>query len=685
MSRSVHWCVWLTVVVCAVSVAPAEEPLPDAAIEAIAAEQWQTVLEQLSPLADAAERPTATYWVGVAQLATGERGRAGQTFHRLLEARPWDPAAARMLSAVAARSGGDYHSRLPEYVRGLAELRPHDGEAAQAVAQACMNKYLWKLREGGLLYGGGSEAWLKRAIEGFRRAEKLGARGGQGDRWLAFLLYRDRRYEEALPYAYRAASREAAGYEAYLILGGCLMNVDRPAAADAAFAEARALAPGKAPLIEYERGKALFAAGRYNEAVEAFRIVLDKSWPQENVRHWIGISAFRARRYRLALWALFESHTVDARTDSLYFIGRCAYDVGQYTDAEEYLRRAVDELAEKRAAQGSDRPPPAEWTHYLGRALWGLDRREEALERLEDAFARNRDNALYARWLYRAHLAQDDLESAIDVTLRFGKAGNERAAIETLHLLLKRWPRPRLQDFGKKPHVFIAWDAIAELHYRLDEYHTAVHYWHYARRLHGPAVRTRPCWALLRCGELERAERGFRDCIRRYKNKDYGRLGLGCTYMAMAQWSQATDMLGAIEKESMLPGRDAGLLYAAVAGGRAKAHELADPYTLLGMVRNSQRGAGRGEEIAFIIPGGLLDAAEPALRPGDVVVQVAGLPLGTDEQNQALRDGKIPDEPVEAVIRRGDARFMVTLDYPAAVSKLPDAGEMPAGAEEAHP
>ena len=688
MSRIASSAICLTFLACVASPAAGQEQpkLPDEAVKAIDAEDWPKAIELLAPLAKDEKNALANFHVGAAYYAQGKRNEAVAHLVRAMRADPACRATAMMLARCASGEGADPSTRLPGYVSELQEAWGFDGDVVHCVGCAWMNKFLWKRSKSIDLLSRGRDAALANAVECFRRAEELGTTMNDNDRWLAFLHYRDDNHAEALKHALRAAKTAQAGYEVYLIIGGSLVGLARPVEAEIAFAEAKRLAPGKAPVIEYERGKALCAAGRYNEALQAFSWVLSKSWDQYNVRHWLGEAAFGAKDYRLALWAFIESNKVDGRIDDLYYMGRCAYAMERYDLAEKYFQQAIDAYCAKMKTRGKDVNGPSLWVHYLGRAQWGQKKYDEALKNLQDAFDRWTTNTLHARWLYRAYLARDDLYGAIEVCRKLGRYSKyRRDAIAGVLNILEKWPAPRIKDAftGKgKPHVFVAYDVLADLYESDGRYFTAVHYYTKGKRTRGPSAVASAGWSLVHVGRAEDAALTFQDYIKYYKNKDYGRWGLAAALAASGKWAEAGAAFSEIKKESMLPGRDAGMLYSAIAAGDAEAGKLADAYTLLGFLANRRNGASRGEEILFVIPGGVLDAARPKLMPRDVLVQVGEMPLGDMKQLEEFRKSEIPAAPVEALVRRGKSQFYVTLDYQLVVRKLPaEAATQPATTE----
>lgn len=662
---------WLLI---AASLAAAQEtntPVPSKAMDAIGACKWDEALKLLEP-AMKGGNPDAQYCAGLAKVGLGKLHEAGPYFAAALQVRPYDAASAEMLATCVAASGAGYKSNLPSWAGTLEKLRPYDADAMHAIGRAWMNKCIWKVKKGGLIYGKKPEVQLNLAIKYLGLADALGTSRRDNDRWLAFLRYRDRRYEEGLTHAARYVATGPAGYDIHIIMGNCLTGLGRHEEAELAYGTARSLAPGKVGVIEYERAKAFYRAGQYNEAVETFSLVLHKSWSQANVRHWIGLGAFRGEDIRLALWGFIESRNVDNRTDSIYFIGRCAYAMGKYALAEKHIQAAIDKLLSQYASMRSKDREPAEWTHYLGRAQWGQGKREQALKTLENAFARDKRPG-YARWLFQAWIAMDNLHKAIDVCDRFGESGYRDDAIKALEAMLVKWPKPRLQDlFAKRgrPHIYLIYDALANLYEANGRFRTATHYYQLGKRTAGPMVWTKACWALLAAGRLDEAEKGFAEYVRRRKSKDYGRYGLACAQMAQDKWAAAAKTFSTVQKESMVPSCESGMVLCAIHAGKAPP-KPPDPYTLLGLVEGSRRGAGRGERMQYVLPGGVLDRVRPRVRVDDTLVRVGEFPLGTMEQMNALRKSPVPTGPVDAMIRRGKNLFTVKLDYGPVAGKIP--------------
>jgi len=672
------------IVACSSTVAGQGAKLPAAAVKAIDAANWDEAIRRLQAKGPHNGTEAANYWLGLAYYSKGNAAKAVSHLLNAHRADPTNTTTLRLL-ARAAVAANPRPWKIPGIVQDLVKAGSHDGDVMHHVGRIYLNRYYFQVNASHPMFQRGMQAALSSAVRHFKEADRLGTSEPFNDLWLATLHYRGGKHEDALRYARQATRRGPVGWEVPVMIGGSLAALGRHTEAEQAYAEAKRLAPGKAAAVEYQRGKTLLEVGRYNEALNAFRYVLKNAWALENVRHRIGRAALGARNYRVAAWAFEDSRTVDGRLEDRYYLGRCAYGSGHYAAAEKLFQQAIDEYnAKVKSSAYKWQKPPSDWIHYRGRAKWALGKKDEAIKDLEAAFGRKTSNMMYARWLYRAHVARVDLHAAIGVCDRLGRTSRKDAAIEGIQSILKKWPTPRMQDFfaKKKPHTFYGWDMLGNVYYRKGHYFTAAHYYGKARRLRGLPAKVWAGWSLVYSRRLDQAERCFRDCIkvRKPKDKDYGRFGLSCVLMAKGKWAEADQVMAEIKKELMLPCRDTGRLWAAVAM-KKKPNAPVDPYTLLGMMYARACGASSGEEIMFIIPDSPLDRATPKLRQDDVIIRVGESSLGTSKDRAAFRKTKIPDKPAKTLVRRGKYRFYVTIDYPAALRQVSAAPKPPANTE----
>ncbi|MFO7898333.1 MAG: tetratricopeptide repeat protein [Planctomycetota bacterium] len=672
----------------ATSASAAEQKLPAEAREAIDARDWKAAVPILTPLAKDASNEPANYWLGAAHHSLGQHGKAVHHLKRALKANPMcRPAAVMLARSVAELSLNDTY-RVSNADPAL-EACPVDPDVLHWVGRAWMNKYFFAQ-----WYGEAGEALKTRRSDFLRRAEatfRLAAALRPGDpahqKWLAFALLRLRRYEEAAERAAKASSAGPGGWETYLVTSSAMTRLGRHAEAAQAFARARSARPALGKRVDFERGRALLSAGRFNEACESFcsAIRADKGYPF--ARHWLARSAVAAKDYGLAMWALKESHELDAKLiDDSYWAGRCAYGLKKFALAEKLFAKAC---AEPRRMGG--RPNP-DWIHYLGRARWALGKKKEAYENLTLACERRPRNLAFARWLFAAYVEDEEFYKAVMVARRIGGRGHAEEAARWLEAMLEKWPQPRFQDLMAKkyPHARAAMEMLGHLRYFRGRFFEAGYCFGKARCTKGRYVRTRAGWAFLVTGRTKQAETVFRNYLaadpvfhlyssritrhtQTEKDKDYGRFGLGAALAARRRWDEAYKAFDAIQRADWDHTRKTGLLWSAIGLKKNDAPALADPYTLLGLMANKQRGRNRGAEVLTVIPGSLLDGHEPRLRADDRILRVGDMRLGGMEQLKAFRESPIPDKPVKALVRRGEHRFEITVDYPAAVKKLPPA------------
>ena len=659
--------------------------LPPTAEKAIEARDWKQVVKLLKPLAKDAAHEPANYWLGTAHFSLGQMSNAFAPLAAALKVNPRCRPTAVMLARCGAKLALSDTFRVSR-IDPAAEAFPVDAEVAHWIGRAWMNRYFfkqWYRRPGDELKKEGA-GYLRSAVQEFRRAAMLQKDYAENHRWTAFALMRTGQVAEALEHARKARELGPVGWETHMVTGNCLTRLGRAAEADVAYRGAGAACPALRKQVDFERGKALHQAGRYNEAVGALKDVLyaEKGYPFG--RHWLGRSAVAAREYRLALWAVKESRMLDAGLiDDFYWAGRSAYGIEQYALAEKLISEAIGQ------AKSHGGLPGADWVHYLGRAQWGQGKRAEAFKNLETAFERRKWNLVYGRWLFQAYVAGDELYKAAMVCWWLGTNRQRGAAIEYLDALVAKWPRPRFADFIQKkyPHARAAYEILGNLHYQGGRYFTSSHYFRQGKNTQGRYARTRAGWAHLHIGRHADAEKIFRSYLEqkyiyqlrsatvvKHKqneaDKDYGRFGLGTTLALTKRWAEAHQAFKAITKKSWAYIRDPGLLWTGLALKKAEVRKLADPYTLLGLMQNRLWGRSRGVEVMAVLPGSLLDGHKPAIRVNDRVVRVGEMYLGSSEQMKAFRASKIPAGAVRALIRRGKREFEVTLDYSAAVARL---------------
>ncbi|MGD8734761.1 MAG: tetratricopeptide repeat protein, partial [Gammaproteobacteria bacterium] len=200
---------------------------------------------------------------------SGDLARARRVIRQVLEDRDRDPLAWRMLGVIDA-AGGDLVSARKALVRSL-ELEPAQSETLLELARI-------DLAEG---RRNEAAAGFRKAIEKEGRPEIL-VRAGEGLGNLGFLGEAETCFRAALE---KAPDLEAARFN---------LALARLAAGDAEqgrelLARVVAARPGLAPAWLH-LGGALNALGRYREAMEAFRKVLELAPHDPRALAWLGAS-----------------------------------------------------------------------------------------------------------------------------------------------------------------------------------------------------------------------------------------------------------------------------------------------------------------------------------------------------------------------------------------------------------
>ena len=678
---------------------------------AIGAEDWKQVS---ALLADAAKDPNnehANYWTGMASFHQGDHATAAPHLAAALKANPLSREAAVALARCATVLCRTDRVKF-SIMDGAIEAFPADVETLHLAGRARMARYVFSVetaRDPGGEQHKDEADYLKTALGFFELSETLRGEYPQNDRWLAFALMRSGQHERAAEAAQRAINAGPAGWELHVTLGTCLTHLGRFGEAELAYRQARQPAPARAQHLDFERGKALYAMGRYNEAVEAFTAVLNADKGYAYGRHWLGRAALGARNYGLAWWAFGESRMLDELTEDLYWAGRCAYEIGDYPTAEKLFSQARQQFKEQtqdyEKRKGREYPPPPEWLHYLGRAQWGQDKRVDAIGNLKAAFAASARNLVFADWLLRAYIAENDLYKAVQVCKRLGTSGQDQAGLAYLKAILSKWPQPRLEDLRAKhyPHDKPAYEAMAEIHYAKGRYYTAARCYEQAGFTRAPQLSTHVGWAYCFTGRMAEAERVFRDYLQssevwrfydesviRHKltdgERDGATLGLACALAGGAKWDESAATFGKIKAPAWDRIRGTGMLWARLASNGPDARPLADPYTVLGLIDSGLLGEDWGVGVCFLLPGSLLAEATPRLRAGDVVLSVGDVSLGSLDQTKEFRKQPIPTAAQPALIRRGTRVFEVTVDYPAALARLAKLpATLPTFRPESHP
>jgi tol-pal system protein YbgF len=116
--------------------------------------------------------------------------------------------------------------------------------------------------------------------------------------------------------------------------------------------------PGGADAQLYDSSFELLKDGRYDEAAQGFRRLLE-SWPQStyagNSQYWLAESLYVRRDFAKALpefQRVVESYPRSSKVgDALLKVGFCQYELQQYQDARAALERVVERYPESSAAR----------------------------------------------------------------------------------------------------------------------------------------------------------------------------------------------------------------------------------------------------------------------------------------------------------------------------------------------
>lgn len=627
--------------------------LPSAALQAREAGDWESVRDALAPLAgatDAAE--DVLFWHGVALFETGDAAAAVPFLQRALEQR--DERDTLHFLARSLAQTDDMHA--------LDALLEHHNRDAYVAYLAGRTRF--------------QNGFSMLAERHLNRSVMLDDLNADAWTWLAFVRQFGYDYDGALEAAQRARSLAPVGWEVHALIGECLYQLDHDSEAADAFMKAQELAPARAGELDSRLGLALYQAGRYRESMEAYHRVLSADFNHYTVRARLGMAAFHANDYRMTWYAAKESRALDGNIDVIYYTARTAYAMGRYEDAEALIHEAIAGVQEGYR-------PATSWIHYLGRALWGQGKTEEAIKELETACTREPGNLLYARWLFRVYEELDDPHSAIDVCRRLGTKGGEHdVALQSLNYVQQKWPKPVTTDRHGEPappHLLGVIGVAAEIYEAAGRFREAALYYALTGRTFGRFAAIKAGWAMLHADRPDTAALTFQAFIDNSlsTSHDYGRLGLGFAQLAQAHYAEAVEAFDPITRESMLLDRETGLLWAGVGAADPIAHEYLDPYTALGVCANRyMRG---GVEILTMAPDSPLVRARPALRPMDILLSVGSWSLRDDEAVAEMRQEATPDQRMRARIRRGEDVFEIEIDYPAVLAALP---EPPAAVEE---
>ncbi len=643
--------------------------MPAGTTDAITSADWPRVAELLEPVAGADATEPVSYWYGVALYESGDPASATGHLKHALELNSESTPAAQYL-ALSASAAGDIQT-----THALADRFPTDATIAFVAGKTSMQRY-YQLKSGSddpII----EMIRLRIAARGmFERSVMIDGESAQTRRWLAFTLKESREWEQALEQVSYAIALEPMGWEVYALAGECYDNLGMYEQAAEAYGHAAPQAsPGYQADLWYAHGEALRQSGAFRDAIDSYKRTLELDNQRYDVRYRLGDAALIAGDLPLAAWAFNEARTVDGNIDSLAGAGRVQFELGQFEDAERLLREAIQE------AETKGRRAPGKWYHWLGRAQWELGNQKEAVGNLFSGMGWGDDQSLiYAHWAFKACMETDNPFGAILICERVAEHGYPDVALNGLKTVMQTWPMPRMKDIqaGRRPHTAKATTAMGTIAYRAKRFRTAVGLFSSIHQHRGRLAQPVAGWALLAVGNPAAAEVTFRD-VYQYaseKRRDWGLIGAACALLYQGKHERALKALAPIEHEKLIHARDTSLLWARNAAGDPTARELADPFTLLGVIgwEIEDRDGEYALDIRAVLPGSALDTQDQfPIRPLDRLVSVNYKSIRYISDIQDIRESAVQVRPIEVKIARGPHIITIELDLSKTFAKLPEA------------
>ena len=176
---------------------------------------------------------------------------------------------------------------------------------------------------------------------------------------------------------------------------------------------------------DMKAGSDFFRAGKYDEAAESFRKVIERFPAQYEGYFNLGLTLLKKGEVDPAIAALEKAAEVNPQSvESLFALGECYFAKGESEKAQASFSKAI--------ALNPDSP----MAHYnLGLVFYKLGKNEEALAAFENSIARRPDNASAH---YQAGLAAIRLQNfdraiqAFQEFLRLEPNASEAAAVKTM-------------------------------------------------------------------------------------------------------------------------------------------------------------------------------------------------------------------------------------------------------------
>lgn len=593
-----------------------------AGVEAAAVEgQWQKVLDLLKP-ADAKDAEVQ-FWQATAHLGLG--GDANVRQARVLTEQLRAKSADRSVLQLHAQA--KWGTILRKDPMDVGYRHTSDPQVNHLIGAYWLERrdrlvrYWEEVPPGGrspkAAYMAGLALLYLRAAEAVR-AEPFPA----NDRLMGFALLAKDRPGEAVEYFERAAAAAPMGWETYLVYAEAVTRTAGVAAGTTLFDHAAALAPAAAvantpaprAIVACRRGDTLLALGHAHAALAAYRQSMGVQSSYPYIRRKLGIAALAAGDIQLALWAFGANTQVhNSSAEDTYWTGRCAYALGKDAWAVQLLQKAVKD------ATTLDEAAPAEWRHYLGRALEGVGQADAAIAHLDAAAAAAPREPLFARWALQAFVQRGDYNRAAVVCRRLAVAGEPALALTTLDALLKKLEGQEAPQ-GARGALLRARAAAFE---RQQRYAMAAHSYELAGEKTERSRDAEFGWALLLSRQKDAAGVVLaRAATGQGPLPDRARLGLGVLRMNEEKLDEAAELFRGITTPEWADARDVGLFQIAFRKGQREAWNLVNPLALLGIMFRMPEEEGAIPEVVYVPAGAYARSLKPQLMPGDRIEKV---------------------------------------------------------------
>lgn len=380
----------------------------------------------------------ASNTVGVALLALGRLDEAEENFRRALELDP-DNVSTYQNMAETRRLQGRFADSISWYRRAL-DIAPRFGPAREGIGKALKalvdagrpTEALAASRIEVERHPDSANAHnavgiallaldrLDEAGDSFRRALELDSLSGSAAQNMAEVQGRQGRFVESISWYRRALDIDPESGPAYAGMGKALFHLGRYEEAGESLARAVSLS-SDAEVIDVLQllAEALRKQRRYEEAVEAYRRVLDIDPAYVPALEGVGYALFPLKRYEEAVESLTQAVSLQppespAAVDHFFLMGQALEELGRMDAAAEHYESAfeinprsaktLNSLAALRFRQQRHEEALRLWETLVeiggadaqvhanvGAVLSLLDRPEEALRSLDHALSLDPD------------------------------------------------------------------------------------------------------------------------------------------------------------------------------------------------------------------------------------------------------------------------------------------------------